>query len=95
MMAMLAISIASDLCVAALHLLTLCETLTVLGGMCCRKQLSRLFELAGESSSAVQGLASSPEKFWKSAHTQSVIAQEKALKRHLFAQMFEAGADPA
>ncbi|CAK0787078.1 hypothetical protein CVIRNUC_010294 [Coccomyxa viridis] len=60
-----------------------------------RKQLSRLFELAGESSSAVQGLASSPDRFWKSAHTQSVIAQEKALKRHLFTQMLEAGASPA
>jgi len=60
-----------------------------------RKQLSKLFELAGESSSAVQGLASSPAKFWKSAHTQSVIAQEEVLKRHLFTQMFDAGASPA
>ncbi len=61
----------------------------------CRKQLSRLFELAGESSTAVQGLARSPDKFWKSAHTKSVIAQEEALKHHLFAQMFDAGASPA
>ena len=63
--------------------------------MRCRKQLSRLFELAGESSRAVQGLASSPDRFWKSEHTQSVIAQEEALKRHLFMQMFEAGTSPA
>ncbi len=43
----------------------------------------------------MQGLASSPDRFWKSEHTQSVIAQEEALKRHLFTQMFEAGANPA
>lgn len=61
----------------------------------CRKQLSKLFELAGESSTVVQGLSSSPDKFWKSAHTQSVIAQEEVLKRQLFTQMFEAGASPA
>ena len=54
-----------------------------------------MFELAGESSTAVQGLARSPDKFWKSAHTKSVIAQEEALKHHLFAQMFDAGASPA
>ena len=83
------------MCVTALHLLNLMSCVDSARRMCCRKQLSRLFELAGESSSAVQGLASSPDKFWKSAHTQSVIAQEKALKRHLFTQMLEAGASPA
>ena len=83
------------MCVTALHLLNLMSWVDSARRMCCRKQLSRLFELAGESSSAVQGLASSPDKFWKSAHTQSVIAQEKALKHHLFTQMLEAGASPA
>ena len=56
----------------------------------CRKHLSQLFALAGESSRAVQGLAENSSAFWKSAHTQQVIAQEEALKRHLFLQMLNA-----
>jgi hypothetical protein len=53
----------------------------------CRQQLSRLFQLAGESSKAVLECSSNPAGFWKSEHTQNVIAQEEALKRHLYLQM--------
>jgi hypothetical protein len=38
----------------------------------------------------VQGLAENSAAFWKSAHTQQVIAQEEALKRHLYLQMLNA-----
>ena len=60
----------------------------------CRKHLSQLFTLAGESSRVVQGMATNPSAFWKSEHTQSVIAQEEALKRHVFLQMLH-GSAPA
>ena len=58
----------------------------------CREHLSQLFTLAGESSRAVQGMATNPSAFWKSEHTRSVIAQEEALKRHVFLQMLHGGA---
>jgi len=35
----------------------------------------------------MQAAASNPATFWKSKHTQSVIEQEEALKRHLYLQM--------
>lgn len=53
--------------------------------------MSRLFKLANESSKAVLEFSSNPTSFWKSKHTQSVIAQEEALKRQLYLQMLYGG----
>ena len=39
-------------------------------------------------------MAANSASFWKSKHTQSVIAQEEALKRHVFLQMLH-GSAPA
>lgn len=58
----------------------------------CREQLTRLFTLAEESSEMMQAAASNPAAFWKSKHTQSVIEQEEALKRHLYLQMLHGAA---
>ena len=63
--------------------------------VCCRRHLSGLFTLAGESSKAVQGLAEDSKAFWKSELTHQVIAHEEALKRHLYLQMLHAGGSPA
>lgn len=57
-----------------------------------RQQLSRLYQLAEESSKVMQAATSNPAAFWKSEHTMSVIAQEEELKRQFYLQMLHGGA---
>ncbi|CAL8464972.1 g4507 [Coccomyxa elongata] len=57
-----------------------------------RQQLSRLYQLAEESSKVMQAATSNPAAFWKSEHTMSVIAQEEELKRQFYLQLLHGGA---
>lgn len=67
------------------------------GSNTCSERWQHLYKLAKESKTAVDTLlrpdASRTEinKFWRSAETSAIIAEENALKKLVFAQVFTAG----